>query len=107
MTRWVGRLLLAVALLAGWQVALVHPVKHVDAKGSYVQLGGSQSPDTQPKSSDDLCDVIAALTACVAAANLACAPACHGDALPSWRDARVRLAADAPPFLSQGPPASL
>ena len=105
--RWAGRLLLALALLAGWQAALVHPLKHVDGQGLYVHLGISHSPGTPSSSPDDLCDVIAALTACVAAANLACAPGCDGDASASWRDARLRLAAAAPPFLSQGPPASL
>jgi hypothetical protein len=104
MTSSVARLLLALALLMGWQLALVHPLKHVDGQGSYVHLG-NHVPDRQSDSPDDLCDVIAGLTACIGAAQLACAPACCGEASPVRRDAGLRLAAAAPPFLSQGPPA--
>jgi hypothetical protein len=61
------RILLAVALFAAWQSALVHPLKHVDAAGEFVHLadghdgkhGGGQVPDP-------LCDAIAALAASVA-----------------------------------------
>ena len=57
------RLLLAVALLAAWQNALVHPLKHVDEHGGFVHLvdgGGSKG-----NSSDPHCDAIAAVAVCV------------------------------------------
>jgi hypothetical protein len=34
-----ARLFLVVALLAGWQSALVHPLSHVDEQGQLVHLG--------------------------------------------------------------------
>ncbi len=60
------RILLAVALLAAWLNALVHPIEHVDQAGGFVHLagghGGEKRNGTAP---DPLCDAIAAITACV------------------------------------------
>jgi hypothetical protein len=102
-----ARLLLALALLAGWQLALVHPLKHFDAQGGYVHLGGGHPQDRKPGSPDGLCDVIAALAACVAETPAAFPPPCCREVFPASLDRSIRLAAAAPPFLSQGPPASL
>lgn len=102
-----ARLLLALALLAGWQAALIHPLKHFDAQGGYVHLGAAPSKDGKSSRADSLCDVISALAACVAPAGSGIAPPCCRDASPIAFDAALRLAAAAPPFLSQGPPASL
>lgn len=102
-----ARLLLALALLAGWQLALVHPLKHFDAQGGYVHLGGGHSQDGKSSSPDGLCDAIAALVACVAQTQASFPPPCCADASVAPPEAPTRLAASVPPFLSQGPPASL
>lgn len=64
-----GRLLLAVALLAGWQAALEHPVRHVDEHGGFVH--GSQD---QGGAAQLACDAIAAVAAVIggAAPALSC-----------------------------------
>ena len=102
-----ARLLLALALLAGWQLALVHPLKHFDAQGGYVHLGGGHSQNGKSGSPDGLCDAIAALVACVAQTPPGFPPPCCRDEFPASLDSSIRLAAAAPPYLSQGPPASL
>ena len=38
------RILLALALVAVWQAALLHPLQHVDAKGQFVHVPGKQVP---------------------------------------------------------------
>jgi hypothetical protein len=102
-----ARLVLALALLAGWQLALVHPLKHLDARGGYVHLGGEHSKDRKSGSADGLCDAIAALAACAPKSAAGLPPPCCRDASPASLDAGLRLAAARPPFLSQGPPALL
>jgi hypothetical protein len=94
-----ARVVLVVALLAGWQAALQHPVEHVDELGAPVHIpGGKSSPDS-------LCDLLAALTAC-ATAQAAFFPRVSSQyASPSCPECAARVA-DAPPFLSQGPPAA-
>jgi hypothetical protein len=66
-----ARLFLVIALLAGWQSALVHPLAHVDEQGRLVHLGAGSKT-----SSDASCDVLAALTACApqATAIIAASP---------------------------------
>jgi hypothetical protein len=98
-----ARVLLAAALLAGWQAALVHPLEHLDGSGALVHL--SENQDGHPEKSV-LCDALAALTACAAQTPLS------QPAVPSLDEARftLRLAvrvADSPPFLAQGPPAPI
>jgi len=98
------RIFLILGLLAGWQAALQHPIEHVGSLGQFVHLhdGDSQDPESGP-----LCDALAALTACAPAAIpalLASAPASHS--LPIVH-ADAPRAAEAPPFLSQGPPSSV
>jgi hypothetical protein len=96
-----ARLLLVVALLAGWQSALVHPLSHVDQQGKLVHLGeGSKG------SSDVSCDVLAALAACAPQASAAVAVPASSYVSPVHFAGAPRAAAS-PPFLSQGPPAVL
>jgi hypothetical protein len=102
-----ARLLLALALLAGWQLALVHPLKHHDSQGGYVHLGDGHSHDRKSGSADGLCDVIAALAACAPETAAAHPPPCCRHESPGFLDFASRLSAAAPPFLSQGPPALL
>jgi hypothetical protein len=99
-----ARLVLALALLAGWQLALVHPLKHLDAQGGYVHLGDGHSHDRKPGSADGLCDAIAALAACAPEAVAGQPPCCSGLEAADSLDFAARLSAAAPPFLSQGPP---
>ena len=104
-----GRLLLALALLAGLQAALEHPLRHVNASGEYAHLHDGHSHDRERSGESapgTQCDTLAALTACapdaapplVARAQITCPLAV--------RNERAPRAADAPPFLAQGPPAS-
>ena len=95
-----ARVLLVAALLAGWQAALLHPLQHLDEAGRFVHLGEDHSGGS------DLCDKLAALTACAASAPqcfAALAPSSHS--LPSPK--AQQCAAEAPPFFAQGPPALL
>ena len=102
------RLVLALALLAAWQVALVHPLKHSNAQGGLVHFAGAQHGSGESNSAPNaLCDAIAAVAACVGGANhtVVAAP-CGADAIPL-------LLSEAPPsaptlaYRSQAPPALL
>jgi hypothetical protein len=95
-----GRLLLLVALLAGWQAALEHPLAHLDERGAFVHLEGGHSEHGGP-----LCDELAALGACASgAAQPLVVHERAEDRVAAAISPAPRLA-DAPPFLSQGPPA--
>lgn len=100
-----ARVFLAVALLAAWQVALQHPIKHVDELGELVHLQDGHShegSDAQP-----LCDLLASLTACAPhAAPVLAASEPVAQAL-RFHPVDAPRVAEAPPFLSQGPPASV
>ena len=104
-----ARLALAAVLLAAWQAALQHPIEHVDRLGEFVHVhsghahddGHSDEPDARP-----LCDLLAALTACAAQAGIAFAGSLSEYKAPEYPVSAPRLA-EAPPFLSQGPPASV
>jgi hypothetical protein len=90
-------------LLAGWQAALEHPLEHVDELGEFVHLHGGHSPEEGPAGL--LCDVLAALTACAPdATQLPVASERLEFSLPTRHPGAPRVA-QAPPFLSQGPPA--
>jgi hypothetical protein len=95
-----ARLLLVLALLAGWQSALVHPIEHVDAQGRLVHLGEDS------KRVDASCDVLNALTAC-APHTASVPPAFSQSDDAAIRPSRAPRVAEAPPFLSQGPPAAV
>jgi hypothetical protein len=101
-----ARLALAIVLLAGWQAALVHPIEHVDEVGAFVHPHGGHSHG-EDSGAGPLCDLLAALTACAPGAKRAFAasgPLEHH--LPSHHDDAPR-GAQPPPFLAQGPPASV
>jgi hypothetical protein len=61
------RILLALALLAVWQAALLHPLQHVDAKGAFVHVPGSHLPKApgDQGGSKASCDAIAAVAVCI------------------------------------------
>jgi hypothetical protein len=94
-----ARVLLLVALLAGWQAALLHPLQHSDA-GGLVHLGG------KPSDRSAACDALAALTACAPQAHLDFDIPVPGRQSPVSSTTEWRLA-QPPPFLAQGPPSSL
>ncbi len=110
-----ARAALAFALLVAGQAALLHPLEHVDRHGHFVHLGGADGGDARGENerqdgpfnpSDKLGDSLAALTACVPDAPRVFAVANQVDLLPIRRQLVPRTA-EAPPFLSQGPPALL
>lgn len=94
-----ARVFLVVALLAGWQAALLHPLQHSDA-GGLVHLGG------KPSDKSAACDVLAALAACAPQAQLAFDIPVPGRESPVSSKTEWRLA-QPPPFLAQGPPSFL
>jgi hypothetical protein len=101
----VARLVLAVALLAAWQSALVHPLKHSDGRGGFVHLADGHDRGKQSNTSG-LCDALAALTACAPGSLQFFDAPVPSRAVLVVRHGAPRTA-EAPPFLSQGPPAVL
>src|SRR5688500_20182817 len=101
-----ARLLLVLALLAGWQAALLHPLQHRDENGRYVHLGVPDSGKGQP-GKFFACDALASLAACAPGTPAGWPPLCGRQDLPATADFAARLAAAAPPFLAPGPPALL
>jgi hypothetical protein len=100
------RLFLVVALLASWQAALQHPIEHVDRLGEFVHLHGGTSQEDGSESGP-LCDALAALTACAPDSKPPLAGSGRVDHFPpAWAGDAPRVA-EALPFLSQGPPASV
>ena len=97
-----ARVVLVLGLLAGWQAALLHPLLHVDGKGSLVHIPGSVKD--HGKSAKGLCDALGALNACVAAEVAALGASDLADVLPEHFSFERRVA-EPPPFLAQGPPA--
>lgn len=108
LTRAVARFLLIVALLAGWQAALVHPLEHVDERGHLVHTGDGH--DRGDRSSSDpsakLCDALSALMAFAASGKPQTVLEAECSSHYAFLAERLRRA-DPPPFLSQGPPALL
>jgi hypothetical protein len=100
-----ARLVLAAALLAAWQSALVHPLKHVDELGGFVHLADGHEHGKKSNPSG-LCDVLAALSACASGATNVFAAVSSVQEVPHHFHSAPR-AAEAPPFLSQGPPVVL
>lgn len=98
-----ARLLLVLALLAGWQAALVHPIEHVDEHGHLVHIGDEHHGDAPSNPSAKLCDALSALTACATQEGLPLLALAAEQRPFSFVAARLRRA-DPPPFLSQGPP---
>src|SRR5688572_28643051 len=100
LSRLLARLVLAAALLAAWQTALVHPLVHVDDHGRLVHVGHEHGSKSDPS---DLCDALAAVAVCVSDGSKALVEAISTQKVLR-RISGTLLAADAPPFLSQGPP---
>ena len=100
-----ARVLLIVALLAGWQAALQHPIEHVDELGEFVHAPGHSHEGGSDHG--QLCDTLAALTACAPGAvqPLVASEQLELSLPPQHQGAR--RVAEAPPFLAQGPPASI
>jgi hypothetical protein len=97
------RVFLVVALLAGWQAALQHPIEHVDELGEFIHLHDGHAHDDGSQSGS-LCDLLAALTACAPQGlHPVVATAQPAHLAPLHREGAPRVA-QAPPFLSQGPP---
>jgi hypothetical protein len=94
-----ARVFLLVALLAGWQAALLHPLQHADA-GGLVHLGG------KPSDKSATCDALAALAACAPQAHLDFDIPVPGRQSPVSSSTEWRFA-QPPPFLAQGPPSLL
>jgi hypothetical protein len=113
MTRLLAAGLLALALLGGWRQSLLHPLEHVDEHGRFVHLHGADGGDARGENDHDgdpserLGDLLALLATCAAGVLpvLECAWLEH-DAPPRVSPGAPRPG-DAPPFLSQGPPASV
>ena len=106
MLRSFPRLFLVLALLASWQAALQHPIEHVDNLGEFVHLHGGTS-QKDGSESGPLCDALAALTACAPECKPPFAAYGRVDHFPpAWAGDAPRVA-EAPPFLSQGPPAAV
>ena len=103
------RLLLSAVLVAAWQGALLHPLKHRDSSGGFIHFAGSSLPHGSGDKGgpNALCDAIAAVAACVGGAlPLSIGALVQLDPLtelPGWQ-ARVapRLA-----YRSQAPPSLL
>jgi hypothetical protein len=98
-SRFLARLVLVAALLAAWQSALVHPLTHVDEQGGFVHLDGHD----KKSAASELCDAIGVLAAVVAGAASPLVAATSDHVVLS-RSTSAPRAAEAPPFLSQGPP---
>ena len=102
-----AHLLLALALLAAWHGALVHPLKHADAQRGLVHIAGAPAapPPEGGNVANALCDVLAALAVCVGNA----APLRPGSlAMQDSPTPARKAAAEVAPLLayrSQAPPA--
>jgi hypothetical protein len=110
---FLARLGLAVGLLAGWQAALEHPIGHVDEHGHFVHVSGTDGGDARGENdregdaSDRLGEALAALAACAPAAALDCLAEFESTHEVPRPQSGAPRAAEPPPFLSQGPPASV
>lgn len=102
------RLVLALALLAAWQSALVHPLRHLDSQGDFVHLaGGVKNQGDKNNGSKPLCEAIAAVAACVGASGEAATVVPHDAAsVVAFLTIQPR-GASAPAYRSQAPPALL
>jgi hypothetical protein len=108
-----ARVVFAVALLAVWQAALLHPLQHVDEYGGFVHRAGADGRDARGENdgqngplnpSDRLGDVFAALAVCAPDAPAALAQFIWDQEPPLHRFGEPR-ASSPPPFFAQGPPA--
>jgi hypothetical protein len=98
---------LAFAFIAGLQAALEHPVAHVDERGEFIHLHDDGHSPEDESDSGPLCDALAALTACAPEALPALAASDRAEPHLFFAHQSAPRVAEAPPFLSQGPPASV
>jgi len=102
------RFLLALALLAVWQGALLHPLQHVDAKGAFVHVQGKNVPTVPDKNAPNpLCDAIAAVSACVSGSATIAVDAVPGVESIHPRESVALFGAPLPAYRSQAPPSLL
>jgi hypothetical protein len=99
----IARIALAAVLLVAWQAALQHPIEHVNVLGEFVHVH-SGHPDENQSGAGSLCDLLATLTACAAPTQTVFGSFQSDYDSLSYPSSAPR-AAEAPPFLSQGPPA--
>ncbi len=105
------RLVLAAALLAAWQGALVHPLEHVGEHGELVHVtrlaaasDGCDGHDHEDSGPNALCDVIAAVAATVDSRMALVVPAPGGTTAPVAMAAGAPRGTDPPAYRSQAPP---
>jgi len=101
---------LAALLLSAWQVALLHPLQHVDAQGALVHIAGGgmpKAPGDKRGPNAPSCDVLAAVAACVASApQPAIAAVTTVDSIHARETARLP-GAPSLAYRSQAPPSLL
>jgi hypothetical protein len=104
-----SRFLLALALLAVWQGALLHPLQHVDAKGAFVHVPGEHAPKLpgDKNTQNPLCDAIAAVAACVSGSAKIAVGAVPGVESIQPREIVALFGAPQPAYRSQAPPSLL
>ena len=109
MLRRTLRFLLAAVLLAALQGALVHPLKHLNASGGFVHVGGGHGPNGSGdrNGSNPLCDTIAAVTACVGSSAYSLFVALFGGESLVIGHPGAPRGAPAPAYRSQAPPSLL
>ena len=99
------RVFLALALLAAWTNALVHPIAHVDEAGAFVHLSGEQEGDSRNEHAPDpLCDAVAAVASCVNGPSGLVFAVAAGAIAPIPRRADEYRSAPLLAYLSQAPP---
>ena len=103
------RFLLALVLLAVWQGALLHPLQHVDAKGAFVHVQGTNVPKVpgDKNAPNPLCDAIAAVVACVSGSAKIAVGAVPGVESIYAREIVALFGAPLPAYRSQAPPSLL
>ena len=100
------RVALAALLCTALQSALLHPLKHLDAQGGYVHLGGGHGPGGpgDKKGANPLCDTIAAVSACIGGSASAFFLALSYSESSEFRHTGAPRSAPAPAYRSQAPP---
>ena len=103
------RLVLVALLMSAWQGALLHPLKHHNASGGFVHVGGSHAPhgSGDKNGANPLCDTLAAVGACIeGSAYFALEPLPDADPLVAGHPAESP-SAPALAYRSQAPPSLL
>jgi len=101
------RLVLAVALLAAWQGALIHPLEHLDHQGGFVHVAATPHDPDKEGGPSARCDVIAAVAACVGDSPALSFPAVPGRDTPADLGGDALRSPSPPAYRSQAPPVLL